>query len=222
MSCDEMASLGAYVIDALGPEERAQVDAHLLHCAICRAELADLAALVPILDKLSLDDVEEVEPLPVVSESLYDRVAALAAAEDKGGADVLQIRRRPRWQALAAAAAAVVVIGGASVTAVEVLRSSSSGAETRSAAHGLVHMRVTVASQATGTALRVAVSGLPSDEHCRLFAVANDGTTDLVGQWPATYAGEAQVTGSTSIATADLAKLVLMGNHNHWLVTVPV
>jgi hypothetical protein len=83
-------------------------------------------------------------------------------------------------------------------------------------------MRVAVSSQATGSALRVTVSGLPTEEHCRLLAVGDDGTTDLVGRWDATYAGEAQVTGSTDIPTAHLSRLVLLGNGGTTLVTVPV
>jgi hypothetical protein len=108
-----------------------------------------------------------------------------------------------------------------SVTAVEVLRSSN-GPESVSATQGPVHMRVALSPQATGTTLRVTVSGLSNDEHCRLLAVADDGTTDLVSQWDATYAGEAQVTGSTWIASSKLNRFVLYGRDGGQLVSVPV
>ncbi|HWC36690.1 MAG TPA: zf-HC2 domain-containing protein [Mycobacteriales bacterium] len=231
MNCTEATlSLGVYLVGAIDPVERAEVDAHLSDCASCRAELSELAMLPAMLDQLSVEDVEAAGPIPVAPEDLYARVAAQALVEaddaegPAGSSDtvVALSARRPRWRTIAAAAAAVVVVAGASATAVGVLRTSSSSWQQHSATSGSVHMRVATDSQATGTALRVTVSGLPTEEHCRLIAVADDGSTDLVGQWDATYAGEAQVTGSTSIESAHLAKLVLLGNGGHALVTVPV
>lgn len=233
MNCkDATISLGVYLVGALDPAERAEVDAHLRECAQCRAQLADLAMLPEMLDKLSLDDVAEVVPVPIASEGLYARVAAQARVEAEAldddtseaarGGEVHELRRRPRWQVIAAAAAAVIAIAGSSVVAVDALQSSSTKWHDFAAAHGSVQMQVGVSSQATGTALRVTVSGLPVEEHCRLVAVSDDGSTDLVGQWDATYAGEAQVTGSTSIPSGHLTKLVLYGTNGGTLVTVPV
>jgi anti-sigma factor RsiW len=225
-TCDETRiSLGVYLVGAIDPAERAAVDEHLRNCARCRAELADLAMLPAILDQLSVDDLGEALPAPVASERLFARVAARVDAEaaaDGGDAEVRELHRRPRWHVVAAAAAAVLVLGGASVTAVEVLQSSSAGPKTFTAANGPVQMRVAVASQATGSTLRVAVSGLDENEHCWLYAVADDGSKDLVGRWEATYAGEAQVTGSTSIAASHLARLVLEGDGGRQLVAVPI
>jgi hypothetical protein len=220
-------SLGVYLVGALEPTERAEVDAHLRGCARCRSELDEIAMLPAMLDKLSLDDVGEVIPLPVPSEDLYARVAAQARAEAGYGdtptvvTDAAPPRRRPRWQLIAAAAAAVVVIGGVSVTTVQVLQSSNHAESFVGQQHG-VRMRVALSSQTAGTALRIAVSGLPNDEHCRLIAVGSDGTTDLIGEWDATYAGEWQMTGSTSIESANLNKLVLYDRAGKELVTVPV
>jgi anti-sigma factor RsiW len=219
-------ALGVYLLGAIDADERIAVDEHLRGCARCRAELADLAMLPSMLDQLSLDDLGEAMPLPVPTDDLFARVAARVDAEAGSGAageaQVRALRRRPRWRGIAVAAAAVVVVGGASVTAVEVLRSASTGPHTFVGAQGPVRMRVAISSQATGSALRVTVSGLPTEEHCRLLAVADDGTTDLVGQWDATYAGEAQVTGSTDIPASHLSRLVLLGNGGTRLVTVSV
>lgn len=219
MTCEEARlALGVYLLGALDPAERADVDSHLARCARCRADLADLAMLPSVLDSVSLDDIEAVATVPVAPEGLFDRVAARARAE----AAVARVARRPRWHAIAAVAAAVVLVGGVSAAAVVLLRSSSPRNEVVSAGNGPVHMRVTLSAQTTGTALRVTVSGLPTDEHCRLLATADDGRTDLVGQWDATYAGEAQVTGSTAIAADHLAKLVLLGTDGAELVSVRV
>lgn len=232
MICDDVqVSLGVYLVGAIDPAERAAVDAHLRDCPRCRAELADLAMLPELLDKLSLDDLAELPPLPLATDDLFARVAARVDAEDTdaesagsagGLAGVTELPRRPRWRLIAAAAAAVVIVAGASGAAIGVLHSTTDGPKRFVGSNGAVSMSIAVSSQATGSALRVAVSGLPEDEHCWLYAVADDGTKELVSRWEATYAGEAQVTGSTTIPSADLNRLVLVGTGGQQLVTVRV
>lgn len=229
MRCDEARiALGVYVLDALDPEERAEVDVHLRGCATCRAELAELAGLPALLQRLSLQDLGESMPAVVAPEALFDKVAASARDEAdvslgtqrRGGSSAITwLRQRPRRVVLAAAAALVILAGGVT-TAITVSGGPSS--DTHIAASGPVQMRVTLSSQKTGTALRVAVSGLPENEHCLLVAVANDGTRDSVSRWDATYDGKAQVTGSTSIPATELNRLILFGSNGTPLVTVPV
>lgn len=227
-TCEEVrVSLGVYLVGAIDAGERAEVDEHLRTCARCRAELDDLAILPSMLDQLTLEDLGGVVPAPPASESLFARVAAQArleadaepASDRAKGATIQELPRFRRRRALLAAAAAVVLIGGASTAALTVL---SQGSNVHSGVQGQIHMRVAVSSQATGSTLRVEVSGLPEDEQCWLYAVASNGTKELVGHWEATYAGEAQVTGSTSIAKADLSRLVLEGPRETQLVSVPI
>jgi anti-sigma factor RsiW len=53
MTCDEIReSLSAYLDEALAPEERARVDAHLGTCAECRQELAGLRGTVALLQRV--------------------------------------------------------------------------------------------------------------------------------------------------------------------------
>jgi hypothetical protein len=211
-----MISLGAYVLGALDPRERAEVDAHLRGCVACREELAELATLPPLLERLSLQDLGESVPTVIAPEALFDKVVA-SVRDEAEEPRVTWLRRRPA-RALLATAAAVVILGGGIATAV----SLSSSSDAHVATQGAVRMQVTLASQATGTALHVEVSGLPVDEHCRLVAVADDGTREQVGRWDATYAGDAQVTGSTSIPASHLTRLILLGNGGTELVTVPI
>jgi anti-sigma factor RsiW len=223
MRCEESkVALGAYVLDALDAHERAEVDVHLRTCAECRAELAELATLPPLLSRLSLQDLGESVPTVAAPDALFDKVVA-SVRDDAAGARVTWLRRRPA-RALLAAAAAVILLGGGVATTLELTGSSGTSATLQSATgtKGSVQMRVTLAPQATGTALRVAVSGLPEDEHCWLVAVADDGTRDSVGRWVATYAGDAQVTGSTSIPASHLRRLILLGGNDQELVSVPV
>jgi anti-sigma-K factor RskA len=224
VTCQTTPSIGAYVVGALEPEERGRVEEHLRGCAQCSTALGVLEGLPAVLSKLTLADLEDVAVEAAASEQLYERVAARLREE---AAAVVPLRRRTEqvWgrhrKALLAAAAAVVLAAGVGVSAAT-LSSSSPGSQVRVGTQGPVTMRVSLASQTTGTALRVTVSGLHGDEHCRLIAIADDGTRDVVGQWDATYDGEAQETGSTSIAAAHLTRLVLLGNNGRELVTVPL
>ena len=49
--------LGAYVLMALDAIDTRTVQEHLFDCRTCRAELAELAALPQLLDRLSAEDV---------------------------------------------------------------------------------------------------------------------------------------------------------------------
>jgi hypothetical protein len=53
MTCDETRdTLSAYLDDALAPEERSRVDAHLVGCAECRRELEALRGTVALLQRV--------------------------------------------------------------------------------------------------------------------------------------------------------------------------
>jgi hypothetical protein len=92
----------------------------------------------------------------------------------------------------------------------------------RATGTGGVHMAVGLDTQASGTALRITVSGLRRDEQCWLYAIGRNGQRDLAGQWTSTYKGDAQQTSSTDIPRGQLSQLVLVGPHQQTLVTVPV
>ncbi len=108
---------GAYVVDALDDHEREHFEAHLPHCADCRAEVASLreaAALMaddaaltppPSLRDNVLAGITTVRPLPPEVPPPDERPAPEAPA-----GDVLPLRRRPRRLRLALAAAAAVVV----------------------------------------------------------------------------------------------------------------
>jgi hypothetical protein len=213
MTCHEATqSLGAYVLRALEPAERAKLDAHLLDCPECAAELAELEELPELLGRLSLDDV--VAPVVSPSDDLFDRVARAARRESA--------RTRPaRRTRLLAAAAAVVIVAAAGV-GIGLAQTNHQSSVTFAAASGATHMSVTVTGRATGTDLVVSVDGLPVDEHCTLVAVSRSGTWETAGSWVATYSGTAKVTGSTTIPRGELAEFVLEGTHGEVLVKVPV
>src|SRR5262249_34315969 len=58
-SCRELRhALGVYVLGAIEPSERAQVDEHLATCAECREELASLAGLPALLRRVPTAEAE--------------------------------------------------------------------------------------------------------------------------------------------------------------------
>jgi anti-sigma factor RsiW len=63
--------VGAYVLDALEESERDAFEAHLVTCAPCRAEVADLLEVVDVLPLA----VEPVEPSEHVKTRLLDAIA---------------------------------------------------------------------------------------------------------------------------------------------------
>lgn len=85
--------LAEYVDGALGPEERADVQAHLQTCAVCRAEVADAAEA-----RTALRMLPEVEEPPDIT------FAVRRQARERGAGS--------RWGAPLRVAAAVVLIAG--------------------------------------------------------------------------------------------------------------
>ena len=65
---DTRQALGVYVLGAIDPAERSQVDRHVTGCRECRDELAGLAGLPALLSRVSVDEVgrisgEDAEPV---------------------------------------------------------------------------------------------------------------------------------------------------------------
>jgi predicted anti-sigma-YlaC factor YlaD len=219
VTCTEITlSLGVYLVGALDADERAAVEEHLRDCPSCQAELADLAALPSMLERLTIDDFP-LEPL-VAPDGLFDRVAARAREEQEAH----DASRVARYRRLTAVAAAAVLVVGAGVGSLVVFGGGHGQPSPTVFSHtqGSVTMRVMLTSQATGTGLRVTVSGLPRNEHCSLIAVAGNGTRDIAGRWDATYSGWAQETGSTRIPQSELSHLVLTGTNGQQLDVVDV
>ncbi len=105
--------LGAFLLGGLSAQESLGVQAHLDGCAACRAELADLADLVPALRAVDPDRLGD----PVVSPTgdLGGRILRAASAErellDRRRRAVLRRRTVLRSLSAAAAAAAVLALG---------------------------------------------------------------------------------------------------------------
>jgi RNA polymerase sigma-70 factor (ECF subfamily) len=201
-STNDHVDIGGYVLDALSPEEKQQVEEHLAGCAECRAEVDSLsewaAALEAVPEAMLLDGPPEGGDL------LLQRTLRQVRAETTG--------RRHRRTALVTAAAAVVLavaIGGGVVvgrgTAPETPLAQPSagvtadppGTKLASATDPKTGAKISVAVLPAAGWVRVTatVAGIPAGEPCRLEVVGKDGVPVLAGSWLVSKEGAA--TGTT-------------------------
>jgi predicted anti-sigma-YlaC factor YlaD len=171
--------LGVYVVGAIDPAERAQVDAHLAECQPCRDELAGLAGLPAMLSRVPAADVERLgllslpeamQPPDELLDSLLKKVSAK--------------RKSRMWRIVASvAAAAVIAAGGATAVSQLTGAATSAAAEQASATAGHVSAMVDYAPVRWGMAMRVQVSGLKAGTVCQFWVVGKNGTSDYAGTW---------------------------------------
>ena len=202
MRCPEAgAALGAYVLGALEPDERAQVEEHLRGCGSCSAELAEFQGLPALLDRVRPQDLVPVSATP--SPDLFARLSA----------EVAPHRRGRVWALVAAAALLVAGLGvGIAVWA------SGSGERTVTATAGPVEVTLTATQAKAGSALDVAVAGLRPGETCTLVAVDSDGRSHPAGDWAVSEQGSGRWRGWADVDPADLAEVVVLGDGGRELV----
>jgi hypothetical protein len=225
-------SLGVYVLGAIEPAERAEVDAHLSVCGRCRDELASLAGLPAMLGRVTEEQIEQLTPPPA---ELLESVLSKAANENRAR------RRRERALWIAAAAALIVVVGvgvrammgsGGGTVAERSPRPSRPPATTTAPATSVsaadpatgVHARIDMRPQLWGTAFTVWLSGAPVGSHCHLVATDKKGRKDIAGSWEVQYmsgtGGSTAFAGSSMIQTSDLASLEVLTTEGRRLVIV--
>ena len=205
-SCREIRqALGVYVLGAIDPAERAQVDAHLATCPGCREELASLAGLPAMLRKVPAVEAERLaspnaEPdLSVVPSE--DMLKSLVAR-------TTNVRRIHRWRgALAAAAAVIVALGGGAAIATALQPGSSHVNEHWRLAHGGgatgIHLTVEYRSVESGTLIKANVTGAPPGATCNLQVVDGHGKVMQLGSW-IYWKGSAWYPASSSLSEPDL------------------
>jgi hypothetical protein len=216
-SCREIRhSLGVYVLGAIEPGERAQVDEHLATCADCREELASLAGLPALLRRVP---TAEAERLAVADQA--DSATSETPPDDLLPSLLVrttQARRVRRWRELAAAAAVAVLALGAGAAGASRL---GSGAAVPSAAHGQAShtwhtvsainghtgatLTVKYASVHWGTMMTAQVSGIPAGTVCQMQVTDLQGHHIVVGGWRVEYQGRpVWYPASTSLRESDL------------------
>jgi putative zinc finger protein len=219
-------SLGVYVLGAIEPAERAEVDAHLRVCRRCRDELASLAGLPAMLGRVTEEQIEQLAPPPA---ELLESVLSKAANENRAR------RRRERALWIAAAAALIVVVGvgiratmgsGGGTIAERSPRppaATTAPTTTVSAKDPSTGVRAEIGMQPKlwGTAFTVRLSGAPEGSHCHLVATDKKGRKDIAGGWEVQYLdGSASFAGSSMIQKSDLASVEVLTTEGRRLVLV--
>jgi predicted anti-sigma-YlaC factor YlaD len=177
--------LGVYVVGAIEPAERADVDAHLGGCYECREELASLAVLPALLHRVP---AEEVERMVAAGPDAAGQAEASREVLDSLLAKVGAKRRSRRVRALFTTAAAIIIAAGGAAAVTEAVSSSSPPAATSLEvaalhAHGV---DVTVHYGRAGwdsTTMWVRAAGIPQGTECKFWVVTTSGRRIWAGGW---------------------------------------
>jgi predicted anti-sigma-YlaC factor YlaD len=226
-SCREIRhSLGVYVLGAIDPADRAQVDEHLATCADCREELASLAGLPALLRRVPTAEAERLavadQADPATQETPADEMLPSLVAR------TARARRVRRWRELAAAAAVAVLALGAGAAGATALASGSSPSGTHAQApagrswqtvSGVdpvtgATLTVKYASMPWGTTLAARVSGIPAGTVCEFVVTDTQGHHFVVGGWRVNYyrGGPVWYPASTALPDAGLASFQVTAN----------
>jgi hypothetical protein len=204
-------ALGVYVLGAIDPAERAQVDEHLSSCQDCREELASLAGLPAMLRKVPIVEAER-----LAAPEQDPELAGVPSAEMLTSliARTTNVRRMHRWRTVAAAAAVAIVAlgGGAFVASALQSPSTQTSVSTRgpswhqTSGTGPVagaHLTVRYRNEPWGTQMEVNVTGLQPGSVCQFRVTDVTGGKSVVGSWTA-WSGTAWYSASTWLGEQEL------------------
>ena len=212
MRCEHEISVGAYVLDALEPDEQLLMQQHVQECPVCSAAVEELEGLPRLLSGVQTPGETPFAPEP--SELAFERFrrSATAVASPQ--------RHRGRWRFTVAAAAAALVIGGAVATGVAVT-STVAAPEVVEAAQNGVHVVATYLPATKGTDVSIAVDGIAMGTECELVAVGRNGQEEIAGHWTVGYSGTFHWTGWVAMADEDVATWEVRTADGQPLVSVP-
>jgi hypothetical protein len=217
MRCEQEISVGAYVLDALEPDEQLRMQQHVQECPVCSAAVQELEGLPRLLAAVPMPGETPVAPVP--SELAFERFrrSATVAPATVARADR---RRSHRWRWTVASAAATLVIGAAVATDVAVT-STVAAPEVVEAVHNGVHVTATYLPASKGTDVTVALDGVAMGERCELVAVSRSGREEVAGSWTVTYGGTYHWTGWVAMDDDEVAQWVVRTADGRPLVSVP-
>jgi anti-sigma-K factor RskA len=191
----------AYVIGALDPADRAELDRHLQDCDECRADVVAFAPLPALLGRVEPHEVDS--PLPVGGAD------ALVAAVLDDGRRLRGSRQRWRWLAGAAAVVAIA-LGLATVQDEDAPTRRGEGVVLAVELAGADATAEVVADRrAWGTYVHLSAAGLPDRDVYRVWTVDRTGAWEPVGSWGPTAGGRAQLGSSTSLDLEEIDRIVV-------------
>jgi len=212
MRCEHETSVGAYVLDALEPDEQLAMQQHVQECPVCGDAVRELEALPRLLSSVPTPGETPVAPVP--SEMAFQRFRRSAAALPGPAA---RRRRRRRWTALVAAA--LVLVAG--VVGVSVVALRDPEPTVVAAADDGVWAEVSYVEANHGTAASVELDGFPVGARCELYAVSRDGREESAGDWSIRSAGTIHWKGWVSLEPSDVHQWEVRTGDGRTLLTVP-
>jgi len=216
--------LGGYLLGGLDDADTERLDAHLLHCDECRAELDRLAPVPELLQSL------ETEPPVAIAAGTRPSAARIESLLAKMRVERARARRRS-FRLLAAAAAIVLV----AAVAVGVISSPDGGtpaptpqaapsqtlvtAVFEPAAGSALAGKAVLTGKTWGVSVDLTVSKL-SGRGPFVCQVRNaDGLVEQAMTWGPTPSGNAKVTGASSIQLRNVRAVAVSDNDGHVLGT---
>jgi len=219
--------VGAYVLDALEPDETEALRTHIAGCSICQDEVVSLSWIPALLRSVDLEGIERLgETAETAEAGAPGRPPALMLDRLLASMHTAKSTRRPRRPvALLLGAAAAMTIAGTVTVAGGAFDTHQSPAHTvlqtvdpRTHANAAV----TLTGRKWGTELHLTLSWVTAGQECSLIAHSRDGHTDIAATWVANYQGTASVPGSTAIRADQLTELDVVTTDGRQLVRIVV
>lgn len=196
----------AYVLGALSAADRAEFEAHLSHCAECRAAIAEVAPMPGLLSRVAPERAESLlratdAEAPAPEHRAH--VLSLAAERDR--------RRRRAWVAGIAAAAAIVVAAVAVPLVSTQLRPPTTTVALEQLIDAPLTATVGLTDVAWGTRIDMtctygAGGHAPADGWAyALVVVAQDGTESVLSTWRAHPGTTARLSAGTELPASDIS-----------------
>jgi len=234
MDCAETRlSLGVYVLGAIDPAERAQVDAHLGGCRDCRDELAGLAGLPALLSRVGAEEAFALAENdgPPAPWQAGGHTAFPGAPDDPPHeliATVIDLtaarrRRRRMREALVGVAAALVIAAGVfgglrlgssspQPTEASAQFPGPAAGPWQTATGHAQDMSATVQYRAMGwgTQFAAKVNGIPGGTKCQMWILGPGGTRTLAASWVVDdNEGKVWYPGSAAVSAATVDGFVI-------------
>jgi hypothetical protein len=199
----------AYVLGALGHEDRVAYEEHLQICDRCTASVAELAVLPALLARL---------PAMPAADGARDQLPATVLPGLR--TELRRVRARRRLLGAAASVAAAAVLVGGTVTVVDRTTGTpeASGEAVDMVGDVPVHADVHLAGAPWGTRITMICryeGPEPSEpatpvSYQLVVVAANDGGTQSVARWQSLPGRDAQVAGSTDLPVDQIASVQLL------------
>ncbi len=226
MTCDMQTWVGAYVLDALEPDETEALRTHIAGCSICQDEVVSLSWIPALLRSVDLEGIERLGATAHPGAETDSRPPSLLLDRLLASMHTAKRTHRPRRPValLLGAAAAVTIAGTVTVAsgAFDTHRSPTHTVLRTVDPRSHADAAVTLTGRTWGTELHLTLSWVAAGQECSLIAHSRDGRSDIAATWVASYQGTASVPGTTAIRADQLTELDVVTTDGRQLVRIVV